>query len=74
MPPGVGEPGGAPHGNPLSKAGPSELLAEAALADAHLADDPHHLGLPLQGPPQGCLQRRHLLVPTDEGRAARPAT
>ena len=48
-----------------------ELVAEAALADARLGDDPDHGALAGLGPLQRRLQHGHLLAAADEaGEAA----
>ena len=47
-----------------------ELVAEAALADARLADDPDHLPLAAERPLQGALEHPQLLVAPDEAREA----
>ena len=47
-----------------------ELVAEAALADARLADDPDHLRLPFLGLLEGVFEDLHLLVAADEPREA----
>ena len=57
--------------DPALAAAFGELVAEAALADARLGDDPDRGALAALGPLEGLLQDRHLLVAADEaGEAA----
>ena len=62
--------GGVVDGDPLRPAAPRELVAEAALADAGLADDPDHLRLAGEGLLQGALEHPQLVVAADEPREA----
>jgi hypothetical protein len=45
-----------------------ELVDQARLPHARLADYSHHLAMPRPGPLQGLLQGRQLLLPPDEAR------
>ena len=50
-----------------------QLVAEAALADAGLRDQTHHLAMAFERPREGTVEHRHLVVAPDESREpARP--
>ena len=64
---------GVVHRDALRAGALGELVAEPALPDPGLGDHADDLPGPRDGPPERCLEARHLLCPADEaGEAARP--